>query len=198
MRELKSAFTIIWMSVAILLVGVTLGCSNHTESRPETESTPATNDKGFATALTTPTIDAASVLPLTTTLPMVVSGQRTDVITYTVLVEENLFSIADKFNLHPEVILWANEETLTANPHKIQSGVVLTIPPIDGILYRWHLGDDLAKVADRFGAKPEDILNWPGNHLNPQNLHIPPGALLIIPGGHPPITSTNGITIHTP
>ncbi len=123
---------------------------------------------------------------------------RTDVITYTVQTGENLFSIADKFNLHPETILWANEDILASNPRNVRPGLVLTILPVNGIHYRWRLGDGLAKVAERFGAKPEDILNWPSNRLDPQNLNIPPGTWLIVPGGHPLITNANGITIHTP
>jgi hypothetical protein len=132
------------------------------------------------------------------TAPKTANESRTTIITYTVQAEENLFSIADMFNLHPETILWANEDSLASNPRNVRPGLTLTILPIDGVLYRWHLGDDLTKVAEHFSAKPEDILNWPGNQLDPQNLNISPGTLLIVPGGHPPITSTNGITIHTP
>jgi hypothetical protein len=71
----------------------------------------------------------------------------------------------------------------------------LTILPVDGIYYRWRTYDDLAQVAERFGVKAEDILNWPGNHLDAQNPAIQPGTMLIIPGGQPVLTnSTVGST----
>ncbi len=130
------------------------------------------------------------------TAPKTVNESRTTVITYTVQTGENLFSIADKYNLHPETILWANEDSLASNPRNVRAGLTLTILPVNGVLYRWHLGDDLAKVAERFSAKPEDILNWPGNQLDPHDLNIVPGTALIIPGGHPPLMDPSGITIH--
>jgi hypothetical protein len=39
----------------------------------------------------------------------------------------------------------------------------LRIPPVDGVYYAWLEGDNVEGVANKFKAKPQDILNWPGN-----------------------------------
>jgi LysM repeat protein len=124
-----------------------------------------------------------------TPAPTQPSDRRTEVITYTVQAGENIFSIAARFHLRAETILWANEETLADDPHRIQPGVILNILPVDGVYYQWQAGDDLAKVAEHFGVKPEDILNWPGNRLDVKNPTPQPGGWLIIPGGTHPVSA---------
>ena len=112
---------------------------------------------------------------------------RLDVIKYVVDVGDSLFGIAEKFNLKPETILWGNFDVLQDDPHRLAPDQELNIPPVDGTLYEWHEGDGLNGVASFFGVEPEEILQWPGNHLDPsmdpQNPNIESGALLIVPGG---------------
>jgi murein DD-endopeptidase MepM/ murein hydrolase activator NlpD len=112
---------------------------------------------------------------------------RLDIITYIVEVGDSLFGIAENFNLKPETILWGNFDILQDNPHKLAPEQKLNIPPVDGTLYEWHEGDGLNGVASFFDVEPEDILQWPGNRLDPsmdpQNPNIEAGTLLIIPGG---------------
>lgn len=114
---------------------------------------------------------------------------RTDVITYTVETGDTLFGIAEKFGLKPETLLWGNQLILADNPHNLQPEQELNILPVDGTYYRWSAGDGLNGVADFFGVSPEDIVNYPGNHLNPETIgdyarpNIEPGTWLIIPGG---------------
>jgi hypothetical protein len=112
---------------------------------------------------------------------------RLDVIKYIVEIGDSLFGIAEKFNLKPESILWGNFDVLQDDPHRLAPEQELNIPPVDGTLYEWHEGDGLNGVASFFGVEPEDILQWPGNRLDPsmdpQNPEIEAGALLIVPGG---------------
>ena len=123
---------------------------------------------------------------LHTTIP---ARARTDVITYTVETGDTLFGIAEKFGLKPETLLWGNQFVLADNPHNLQPEQELNILPVDGTYYRWSVGDGLNGVADFFGVSPEDIVNYPGNHLNPETIgdyarpNIEPGTWLIIPGG---------------
>jgi murein DD-endopeptidase MepM/ murein hydrolase activator NlpD len=112
---------------------------------------------------------------------------RLDVIKYVVQVGDTLFGIAEKFNLKPDSILWGNFDVLQDNPHRLAPGQELNIPPVDGTLYIWHEGDGLNGVARFFGVEPEEILQWPGNQLDPNmdpaNPQIETGTLLIVPGG---------------
>jgi murein DD-endopeptidase MepM/ murein hydrolase activator NlpD len=115
------------------------------------------------------------------------AGVRRDVITYTVQAGDYLFSIAEKFGIAPETVLWANFNVLKDNPELIYPGQVLFILPVDGVYYQWQAGDRLDTVAGQFGVTPEDIVLWPGNDLSPtidvQNPAIPAGTWLIVPGG---------------
>jgi murein DD-endopeptidase MepM/ murein hydrolase activator NlpD len=116
---------------------------------------------------------------------------------YTVLAGDSLFVIAQKFNLNPQTILFGNYDVLYDNPDDLKAGQVLNILPVDGALYVWNKGDGLNKVSQIMGVKPEDIINWPGNHLNPDtigdysNPNIAVGTKLFIPGGKREFISWN-------
>ena len=97
---------------------------------------------------------------------------------------DSVFEIAQKFNIKPETVLWANYDQLNDNPDMISLGMKLKIPPVDGVLYTWQTNDTVAGVAAKFDAKPQDILDWPGNDLDLTNPDIPTGTLVMVPGGH--------------
>lgn len=131
---------------------------------------------------------------LHTTIP---SRPRVDVITYTVQPGDSVFGIAEKFGLKPSTILFGNYATLKDTPHSLRPGQELNILPVDGTYYQWVGGgaETLTGVASFFGVQPEDIVNYPGNHLDPDkvgdysNPNIPAGAWLIVPGGKREFTS---------
>jgi len=135
-------------------------------------------------------IDAIAGIPrqvlLHTTLP---SLPRSEVSKYTVVKGDTVFGIAEKFGLDPETILWGNYFTLRDDPHNLKEGQELNILPVNGTYYEWQAGDGLNGVANFFGVAPEDIVNYPGNNLNPEELgdyshpNIEPGTLLIVPAG---------------
>jgi len=56
-------------------------------------------------------------------------------------------------------------------------------------LHRWSAGEGLNAVAEYYRVKPEDIINYPANHLSMDtigdfaNPNIAPGTLLVVPGG---------------
>lgn len=115
------------------------------------------------------------------------SRPRLSVITYEVKAGDSLFGIADKFGLKPETILWGNFEVLGDNPHSIDPGDILNISPIDGILHVWSAGESLSGVAEFFNTTVQDVIDWPGNSINPdidlEDTEIEPGAMIVLPGG---------------
>ncbi len=127
-------------------------------------------------------IHAISRLSLLHTI--IPSRPRDDVIVYTVGAGDAVFSIAKKFNLKPETILWANYDQLNDNPDMLSVDMELNIPPVDGVYYEWDNGDTLENVAARFEVDVADILNWPGNRLDLTNPQVDPGNWVMIPGGH--------------
>ncbi len=123
---------------------------------------------------------------LDTVLPM---RARTEIINYTVQAGDNLFSVAQRFNLQPETILWSNRYILGDDPHFIYPGQQLLISPVDGTLHRWSAGEGLNGVAEFYKVSPDEIVNYPGNHLAVSTLgdyaspNITPGTMLVVPGG---------------
>jgi murein DD-endopeptidase MepM/ murein hydrolase activator NlpD len=112
------------------------------------------------------------------------SRPRQKTISYTVQFGDSVFGIAEKFNLKPETVLWANYDTLNDNPDLLKPGIELNIPPVDGVYYQWKEGDTLEAVAEKFEADVEDILSWPGNDLDLIQPEIEVGQWLMIPSGH--------------
>lgn len=123
---------------------------------------------------------------LDTVLPM---RARTEIINYIVQAGDNLFSIAERFNLRTETVLWSNRYVLRDDPHFIYPGQELLISPVDGTLHRWSAGEGLNGVAEFYKVTPDEIINFPGNHLSLATLgdltspNISPGTMLVVPGG---------------
>ncbi|HTX78852.1 MAG TPA: peptidoglycan DD-metalloendopeptidase family protein [Longilinea sp.] len=140
---------------------------------------------------TTLTNSVSRQVDIHTNLP---SHPRFDILEYTVQQGDTIFSIADKFGLKPETILFGNRYTLL-NPEFLSVGQTLQILPVDGEFYIWNAGDGLTGVASYFGVTPDDIINWPGNHLDAATIgdlshpNIKAGTQLVIPGGTQAITS---------
>lgn len=115
---------------------------------------------------------------------------RNGVITYTVQAGDTIFGIAEKYNIKPQTILWGNYYTLYDIPDRIQPGQVLNILPMDGTYHKWSAGEGLNGVAKGYGVTPDAIINYGGNHLDPNTIgdlshpNIAPGTMLVVPGGH--------------
>ncbi|RPI87937.1 MAG: LysM peptidoglycan-binding domain-containing protein [Chloroflexi bacterium] len=108
---------------------------------------------------------------------------REDTITYTVDIGDSVFEIALSFNLKPETILWGNYDQLKDSPDMLSPGMVLNIPPVDGVLYEWQEGDTIDGVALKFSADPVEIMNWPGNDLDLTDPKVEPGTTIMVKGG---------------
>ena len=104
---------------------------------------------------------------------------------YTVDKGDSVFSVAVDYDLKPETVLWANYDLLNDNPNMLSIGQDLTIPPTDGVFYKWKEGDSLQKIADQYYVDVQDILLYPGNKLDltDPNPQIEPGTFVMIPGG---------------
>lgn len=124
---------------------------------------------------------------------------RLDIIKYTIAKGDTVIDIAKKFSLKPESIMFGNVYTLRDDPEQLSIGTDLNILPVDGYYYMWNAGDGLNGVAKFLHVTPEDIINYPLNHLDPATIgdyshpNIKPGTMLIIPGGTRPYNYTGGI-----
>ncbi|GEM_PF-142623 len=129
-------------------------------------------------------VDQTDVLPQANPFTTVPSRERRGVISYTVQAGDTLFGIAGQFGLRPESVLWANFDTLQDNPHLLQPGLELALPPVNGIVYTVKDGDTVESIAEEYKVTPDAIyvdgLEW--NQLKPGEQPVA-GASLIIPGG---------------
>ena len=114
---------------------------------------------------------------------------RTEVITYSIQEGETVASLAAKFNLWPETILWGNRYELGDDIRNFTPGTTIFILPVDGVYHTWSAGEGLGAVSKYYGVTPEDIINFPANKLNAQTIgsyaspNIKAGTRLVVPGG---------------
>jgi murein DD-endopeptidase MepM/ murein hydrolase activator NlpD len=133
---------------------------------------------------------------------------RQDIVTYLVQSGDTVSGIADKYGLQPKTIFAANYEVLQDNPENLLPGQNLKILPVDGVYWQWLGGIPFGQWAAYFKVKPEEIINFPANHLDanavgdPANADIRNGTWLIVPGGeyqyHVPGQLPLGITRANP
>lgn len=157
-----------------------------TETSPLSAGTPGTGalqeSMAAGGAPVTDHGDAADITRLAELRTIIPARPRYMVESYTVVANDTLFVIASKFNLDPETILWGNV-ALADNPNLLFVGQVLNILPVDGALRVVQPGDTLENIAAAFHGTVEEIVNFPGNDLDPSDPQLVVGQNIIIPGG---------------
>lgn len=104
---------------------------------------------------------------------------------YVVMAGDSVAGIAQKFNITPETILWAND--LKKNS-PIQVGQKLVILPVSGVSYKIKNGDTISEISEKFHISQKELSEF--NDLTDGKLVV--GEVIIIPGGKlSPATSTN-------
>lgn len=111
--------------------------------------------------------------------------ERKSVLKYTVQPGDALFTIAERFDVHPNTIFWANTDVLQDNVHLLQVGMELYILPVNGV---YHLSDGeqtVAEIAAQYGVTPGDILYSEYNDLADLTADdvLPEGLRVVVPGG---------------
>ncbi len=101
-----------------------------------------------------------------------------DIKTYIVQPGDTVTSIAQKFNVSVDSILWSNN--IIGN--EVTPGVKLLIPPITGIVYTVKSGDTPASLAQQYNASESLIIAYNDAEIK----GIYPGEQIIIPNGTPP------------
>ena len=184
-------FTIVSWTVTVLLVASLLGSTvwwkNVSASNsgfiPQPTSAPDENPPEVGLPASGAGESGVFAIPrelqLKTNIP---ERPRYEAAIYRVSRGDAMLSIAEKFSLKSETLLYVNTQ-LEDNPHNLKPGMELTVPPVDGLYYEWKDGDTFEAVAEKFEATPEDIMSFPGNEVDLTDPKVKPGTLVMIPGG---------------
>lgn len=125
--------------------------------------------------LTPTTYQAASLAPTPEALP----AYRV----YVVQQGDTASSVASRFGLRTQTILWSNPEI--GNGDQLAIGQKLIIPAADGVLHEVRYGETLSDIAARYGVKMDAILSFSGNRLSSPD-DIRETQMVFVPGGEPP------------
>lgn len=107
---------------------------------------------------------------------------RSEVVSYQVLGGDTLSSIAEKFGISQDTIVWANN---LANPNSLAPGDVLKIPPVTGVVHTVKKGEKLEDIARRYHANAQAVVDFPFNDIS-DNFALREGQTLVIPDGQRP------------
>lgn len=124
------------------------------------------------------------------------SHGRGEIITYVVKQGDTVSSIAQKFGVSIDSVIWANDlESVT----KTKSGDRLEIPPVTGVVHEVQRGETVHSVAKKYEANPQAIVDFPFNTFaDDETLALAVGQNLIVPGGVKPKTGSTQKPIPTP
>ncbi len=102
------------------------------------------------------------------------------------IVEEgdSLWSIAEKFSVSLNTILWANDLNKDS---LIKPGKKLIILPVSGVIHHVKSGDTVSEIAKKYKGKTEEIIAF-NNLSNEADIYI--GDIIIVPNGVIPPPST--------
>jgi len=153
-------------------------------------------DEGIDTLVTTTGDEAALISPEITD-PETVVKSRDKILDYVVQVGDTLSTIAQKFNLNTNTLLWENNLNYYS---LIKPGQTLKILPVNGLSYKIQKGDTLSKVAKKYQGEVNKIIEF--NKLaSAADIQI--GQTVIIPDGkeqivYAPVATASIKNIFTP
>ena len=141
------------------------------------------------TSIVVPTQTLAPVPTEVQPTPEPTALARAEVITHTIQEGETVATLASKYNLWPETILWGNRYELGDDIRNFTPGTTIFILPVDGVYHTWSAGEGLGAVSNYYGVTPEEIINYPANNLSADTIgsyaapNIAAGTRLVVPGG---------------
>lgn len=112
------------------------------------------------------------------------AGSRS-VIKYTTVAGDTIPLLAQKYQISDTTMKWANNLTSDA----LEPGKVLTILPVDGVIYTTKDGDSIDAIVSKYGADRVSFVTY--NDLELTGTLVA-GRQLIIPGGSLPQTERPG------
>jgi murein DD-endopeptidase MepM/ murein hydrolase activator NlpD len=105
---------------------------------------------------------------------------RDSIINYTVQDGDTVASIANKFGISQNTILWENN--LSGSTIKV--GQTLKILPVTGVAHTVASGDTVYSIAKKYDADAQAIVDFPFNTFtNDETFELAVGQIVIVPDG---------------
>jgi len=106
---------------------------------------------------------------------------RGEIVEYVVRQGDTVSSIANKFGVSIDTVIWANKiKSVT----KIKPGDRLKVPPVTGIIHKVQRGETIYSIAKKYQANAQPIVDFPFNTFaNDETFALAVGQSLIIPDG---------------
>ena len=137
-----------------------------------------TSEQGAA--ITKPIIMPGAELPEFDEPEVQPETERKESVEYIVQPGDVIGKIAEKYDIHINTILWANDLSVRSY---IRPGDKLIIPPVDGIAHKVKSGDTLNRIAQLYDAQVDEIITF--NNLENSERALQIGDNIMIPGGTP-------------
>lgn len=110
-----------------------------------------------------------------------------EVLEHTVTDGETISSIAEKYNLSIDTILWENNLTAKST---IKPGDTVRILPVDGVRHKVKKGETIYSIAKAYGldnTQAQGIVNYPFNEFqDDESFTLTVGQYLMVPDGVKP------------
>lgn len=103
---------------------------------------------------------------------------------YTAKAGDTVEGIAREFGISPDTVKWAND----LSSDVVEAGKVLSIPPVDGIVYVVSGGDTAQSIAEKYQSSADRIISFNDLELS----GVTEGMTIIVPGGVLPETERPG------
>ena len=116
-----------------------------------------------------------------------------EVIDHVVSEGETLSTIAERYGLQVETILWENDLTEKST---IKPGQELRILPVDGIRHKVARGETIFSIGKKYGledSQTQVMVDYPFNEfLNDETFELATGQFLMVPEGVKQVASATG------
>ncbi len=115
---------------------------------------------------------------------LVSEGVRGDVLEYRVKEGDTVSSVAARFGVSIDTVIWANN---LKSVDSIKPGQILEVLPLTGIEHTVKRGETVYSIAKKYQAEAQSIVDFPFNEFaNDETFALQAGQNLLIPDGIKP------------
>jgi len=169
--------SILGLAFSVLIAGGVLSSSTVVSgSYPGVAANPLV--AGSSEDLSTSGVITSTITPVT----IISDKPRDKVVEYEVESGDTVSTIAEKFGVSEETVLWEND---LSSGSTIRVGQKLSILPVSGVAAKVQSGDTIYSLAKKYQANAQAIIDFPFNDIG-DDFGLSSGQVLIIPDGAPP------------